>query len=97
MSDATTDKPSGGPVVNGSPSGMPLRLANAATTNGNGSGSGSRPTSMHTANTPSLSGLSRTESMVNLASAEADERAARVRKLLPEEFILPNGHPDVCS
>ncbi|KAL1894341.1 threonine deaminase [Sporothrix stenoceras] len=97
MSDPTVGKLDGSTVVNGSPNAVPLRSSAAAssstTTNGNGNGTSTpgRPTP---ARTPSVSGLSRTESLVDLASAEADERAARVRKLLPEEFILPNGHPD---
>lgn len=52
----------------------------------------------HTARTPSLTALSLTEYSANPDPPQdrsADvQTTSRVRKIVPEEFILPNGHPD---
>ncbi|KAI1077592.1 threonine dehydratase I [Whalleya microplaca] len=47
----------------------------------------------HAPRTPSLSGLSLTEYSAN-PSPPSEHRQARISKIVPEEFILPNGHPD---
>lgn len=48
----------------------------------------------HTPRTPSLTGLSLTEYSAN-PSPPSEDHQARIRKIVPSEFILPNGHPDV--
>ncbi|KAK2600343.1 hypothetical protein N8I77_009884 [Diaporthe amygdali] len=63
----------------------------AESSNGNGQG--------HTARTPSMTGLSLTEYSANptppgTSSPPSEDRDARIRKIVPPEFILPNGHPD---
>ncbi|KAK7961723.1 Bcilv1 [Apiospora aurea] len=45
----------------------------------------------HTRQTPSMSGLSLTEYSVNPTSPP---RATRSEPLVPEDYLLPNGHPD---
>lgn len=50
----------------------------------------------HTPRTPSLSALSLTEYSAN-PSPPSEDHQARIRKIVPEEFMLPNGHPDVRS
>lgn len=45
--------------------------------------------------TPSLSGLALTEYSAK-PSPSPEERSARKKSIVPDEFILPNGHPDVC-
>lgn len=77
-------------VVNGSPDAIPLRSAEAAATAASTTASTNGQTPTHT---PSHSGLSRSESVVNLATA-VDDKATSASKLLPREFILPTGHPD---
>ena len=89
MSGTAQELSGSGVVVNGSPEAIPLRSAEAAAASTTASTNGQTPT-----HTPSHSGLSRSESVVNLATA-VDDKATSARKLLPEEFILPNGHPDV--
>ncbi|RYP90814.1 hypothetical protein DL770_003075 [Monosporascus sp. CRB-9-2] len=48
----------------------------------------------HSPRQPSLSGLSLTEYSAN-PSPPSEDHQARIRNIVPEEFILPNGHPDV--
>lgn len=48
----------------------------------------------HIPRTPSLSGLSLTEYSAN-PSPPSERRQDRIKQIVPEEFILPNGHPDV--
>lgn len=70
--------------------------AQSSNDNGNDNGNGIG----HTARTPSMTGLSLTEYSANPMSPGAssppppEERNARIRKIVPPEFILPNGHPD---
>ncbi|KAI5921061.1 threonine dehydratase [Camillea tinctor] len=47
----------------------------------------------HVPRTPSRSGLSLTEYSAN-PSPPSEEKQARMRNIVPEEFILPNGYPD---
>ncbi|KAI1638722.1 threonine dehydratase [Biscogniauxia mediterranea] len=47
----------------------------------------------HAPRTPSRSGLSLTEYSAN-PSPPSEEKQARMRNVVPEEFILPNGYPD---
>ncbi len=47
-----------------------------------------------TPRTPKLNGLSLTEYTAN-PSPPSKDTGARVRAVLPESFILPNGYPDV--
>ncbi len=75
-----TVEPIEDPVVNGVPD-----------DDVNGFGAGRTP---QTPRTHSLSGLSLTEYSAN-PSPPSEEKRSRIRKMLPEEFILPNGHPDV--
>ena len=51
----------------------------------------------HRPHTPSMSGLSLTEYSANPTppSPQSEDHQARIRSIIPEEFILPNGHPDV--
>ena len=51
----------------------------------------------HRPHTPSMSGLSLTEYSANPSppSPQSEDHQARIRSILPQEFILPNGHPDV--
>ena len=51
----------------------------------------------HRPHTPSMSGLSLTEYSANPTppSPQSEDHQARIRNILPEEFILPNGYPDV--
>jgi threonine dehydratase len=58
--------------------------------NGNGLTNGSRPS------TPSLNTLSLTEYSTNPSPPRASPRS-KIRDLIPDEFILPNGYPDVFS
>lgn len=48
----------------------------------------------HVPRTPSLSGLSLTEYSAN-PSPPSERRLERIQSIVPDEFILPNGHPDV--
>lgn len=48
----------------------------------------------HAPRTPSLSALSLTEYSAN-PSPPSEDHQARIKKIVPDEFILPNGHPDV--
>lgn len=48
----------------------------------------------HTSRTPSLSGLSLTEYSAN-PTPNSEAMLSRVADIIPPEFILPNGHPDV--
>ncbi|KAI0015696.1 threonine dehydratase [Xylariomycetidae sp. FL0641] len=47
----------------------------------------------HSPRTPSLSGLSLTEYSAN-PSPPSEDKQAKIRSIVPQEFILPNGHPD---
>jgi hypothetical protein len=58
--------------------------------NGNGLTNGSRP------RTPSLNTLSLTEYSTNPSPPSASPRS-KIRGLIPDEFILPNGYPDVFN
>ena len=51
----------------------------------------------HRPHTPSMSGLSLTEYSANPSppSPQSEDHQAHIRSIIPEEFILPNGHPDV--
>ncbi|KAK7743444.1 threonine deaminase [Cytospora paraplurivora] len=53
----------------------------------------------HKSGTPSLAGLSLTEYSANPAqeasqSSPDDDKNSQIRKIVPPEFMLPNGHPD---
>ncbi|ROV94836.1 hypothetical protein VPNG_09290 [Cytospora leucostoma] len=53
----------------------------------------------HRSGTPSLAGLSLTEYSANPAqeasqSSPDDDKNSQIRKIVPPEFMLPNGHPD---
>ncbi|KAI1407597.1 threonine dehydratase I [Hypoxylon sp. FL1857] len=56
----------------------------------NGAGNG---VNGHVPRTPSLSGLSLTEYSAN-PSPPSERRQDKIKGIVPEEFILPNGHPD---
>ncbi len=73
-------EPGANPVVNG--------ISNGSA---NGSESTERP---HTPRTPSMSGLSLTEYSAN-PSPPSEAKRSRFKTIVPEEYILPNGHPDV--
>ncbi|KAI1318216.1 threonine dehydratase-like protein [Xylariaceae sp. FL0255] len=47
----------------------------------------------HTSRTPSLTGLSLTEYSAN-PSPPSESLQSRIREIVPDEFLLPNGHPD---
>ena len=49
----------------------------------------------HRPHTPSLSGLSLTEYSANPSPPSEDKRI-RIKKTVPDEFLLPTGYPDVC-
>lgn len=57
--------------------------------NGNGSANG-RP------RTPSLNALSLTEYSSNPSPPSAASPKSKIRSVIPGEFVLPNGYPDVC-
>ncbi|KAJ2972652.1 hypothetical protein NUW58_g9140 [Xylaria curta] len=65
------------------------------TTNGSSNGTYT-PTNGHTPRTPSLSGLSLTEYSAN-PTTPPGTASSRVTDIIPPEFILPSGHPDVRS
>lgn len=44
--------------------------------------------------TPSISGLALTEYSAK-PSPPSEERGDRIKSIVPDEFLLPNGHPDV--
>lgn len=67
-------------------------LANGDQANPAASSSGDPVVNGHTPRTPSLSGLSLTEYTAN-PSPPCDSQAA-IKKLLPDEYLLPNGNPD---
>jgi threonine dehydratase len=48
----------------------------------------------HASRIPSLSGLSLTEYSAN-PTPSSDTPSSRLTDIIPPEFILPNGHPDV--
>ncbi|KAH8682753.1 tryptophan synthase beta subunit-like PLP-dependent enzyme [Xylariales sp. PMI_506] len=50
----------------------------------------------HGRRTPSLTSLSLTEYSANPSPPSADQHAA-IKKLVPDELLLPNGHPDYMS
>ena len=62
----------------------------------NGNGNGDVPISTSRPRTPSLNTLSLTEYSSNPTPPSESPRS-KVRGLIPDEFILPNGYPDVCS
>lgn len=45
--------------------------------------------------TPSLSGLSLTEYSANPSPPSSADKQARIKQIVPDELLLPNGHPDV--
>ncbi len=77
---ATTGDTNEGAEVNG--------LANGI------NGTGATPHRPQTPRNPSFSGLALTEYTAE-PSPPSLERAARIWKIVPAEYILPNGHPDV--
>jgi threonine dehydratase len=79
--DTSTDKDVDRPMANGVANGV----------NG-GSNTASRPYTPQ--RTPSLSGLSLTEYSTHMSSP-TEEKRARLKKIVPEEFLLPSGYPDV--
>ncbi|EFX05525.1 threonine biosynthetic enzyme [Grosmannia clavigera kw1407] len=94
------DKPNGSTASNGNGNVTTNGTTNA-TINGTANGTANGTMTPENNNeqqqqqhlTPSLSALSLSEMTVP-SSPSTDERAARLRKIVPEEFILPNGHPD---
>ncbi|KAI1812961.1 threonine dehydratase-like protein [Poronia punctata] len=62
---------------------------NGSTNGVNGTGSGAG----HPVRAPSLSGLSLTEYSAN-PNPDSDTTRSKIRDIVPEEFMLPNGHPD---
>lgn len=68
------------------------RPAAANVTNGTANGIVTPQSPRSPSMTPHMSALSLTESAA--PSPSSADRAARLRKIIPEEFILPNGHPD---
>ncbi|KUI70092.1 Threonine dehydratase, mitochondrial [Cytospora mali] len=57
------------------------------------------PSHGHTPRTPSMTALSLTEYSANPSAGETstpshDDKNSHIRKIVPPEFILPNGHPD---
>lgn len=68
-------------------------MANGVTNEVNGSSTnGSRPYTPQ--RTPSLTCLSLTEYSAN-PSPPSEEKRARMKQIVPDEFLLPNGYPDV--
>jgi len=65
-------------------------------TNGASTPNGSAYTPRTPQRTPSLSGLALTEYSAK-PSPPSEERSTRRKNVVPDEFILPNGHPDVRS
>jgi threonine dehydratase len=64
-------------------------MTNGKVTNGvNGHG--------HVPRTPSLSVVSLPEYSPNSSPPSEDDYQARSRMIVPDEYLLPNGHPDVC-
>ncbi|KAB5584986.1 tryptophan synthase beta subunit-like PLP-dependent enzyme [Coniochaeta sp. 2T2.1] len=63
------------------------------TTNGTSTPNGSVYTPHTPQRTPSLSGLALTEYSAK-PSPPSEERTARRKNVVPDEFLLPNGHPD---
>ena len=63
-------------------------MENGVKVNGNSTPGGSRP------RTPSLNTLSLTEYSSN-PTPPSESPKSKVRGLIPDEFILPNGYPDV--
>lgn len=62
--------------------------------NGNGNSHGSRP------NTPTVvNNLSMTEYSANPSPPRTTPGSpkSKVKSVVPEEFVLPNGYPDVCT
>jgi threonine dehydratase len=80
---ASTDVVPDGPMANGVSHGV-----NGSST------SASRPYTPQ--RTPSISGLSLTEHSLHMSSP-TEEKRARLKKIVPEEFLLPSGYPDVCG
>lgn len=60
----------------------------------NGVNGHSNNTNGHNSRAPSLSGLSLTEYSAN-PSPPPGTGSRRVTDIVPQEFVLPNGHPDV--
>ncbi|OAA60594.1 threonine biosynthetic enzyme [Niveomyces insectorum RCEF 264] len=80
----TANKPEAAAGVNGLTNGL---------TNGSSAPESNDLPRPHPVQTPSLSGLSLAETAGDEARS-ADEKTAYIQKLVPREFILPNGHPD---
>ncbi|KAJ9150338.1 Threonine dehydratase [Pleurostoma richardsiae] len=72
------------------PNDMPVA---APTANGVANGINGSVMNRHRPQTPSLSGLSLTEYSAN-PSPPSEDKQSRIQKIVPDEFLLPNGHPD---
>lgn len=72
-------------MTNGSQDGV----NGSSNTNTNGHTNG------HASRTPSLSGLSLTEYSANPTPPSEATPTSRITDIIPPEFILPSGHPDV--
>jgi hypothetical protein len=83
--------PESAPSVNGVANEVPEGLNGTRTPAATAAATTPRP---HTPRTPSLSGLSLTEYSAN-PSPPSEEKSRRASETVPEEFLLPNGHPDV--
>jgi threonine dehydratase len=64
--------------------------------NGASTPNGSSGTNGHIQRTPSVTTLSLTEYSAQ-PSPPSEERSSRINKIVPDEFLLPNGHPDVSG
>ena len=99
--DMSTSAPAAGqpidrPVVtNGLPNGTSGADASSNGSVVNGTSPSSTAVNGHRPHTPSLSGLSLTEYSANPSPPSEDKRA-RLRQTIPDEFVLPSGYPDVC-
>jgi hypothetical protein len=65
-------------------------------TNGTETPNGTSTTPRTPQRTPSLTSLALTEYSAK-PSPPSEERSARINKIVPDEFLLPNGHPDVSG
>ncbi len=83
---STPTEPAVDVVANGVPNGAANGSANGSNTD-----TDTRP---RPPRTPSMSGLSLTEYSAN-PSPPSEAKRSRFKSVVPEEFILPNGHPDV--
>jgi threonine dehydratase len=67
-------------------------MENGVVVNGNGNG---RAAENGRPSTPSRNTLSLTEYSTN-PSPPSESPRNKIRGVVPDEFILPNGYPDVC-